>query len=243
VWRLLGGKGRTRVGAYASLLRIGRPDDVARVAAAAVERGYRAIKLHEYTVEALAATRAAVGPQVPIMLDTNCHWLTVEDAAAVARGLKPHGLAWLEEPLFPPDDFEGLARLRRDSGVPIAAGENLGNILDVRRICEAGAVDVVQPSLAKMGGITEIVKAIADARARGVRVVPHSPYSGPALAANLHVLAAADDEMLCEYRYGDLAVRPLGEAIVSRDGHIQVPDGPGLGIEVDLDAIAPYRAG
>ncbi len=241
LWKLLGGSGKPRVPAYASLLRIGRPDDVARVAVKALERGYRHIKLHEYTVEAVAAVRAAIGPDIPIMLDTNCHWMTVEDARAVAQKLAPHKLAWLEEPLFPPDDFEGLARLRREGGVPIAAGENLGNVLDLRRICEAGAVDVVQPSLAKMGGISEIVKAIADAQARGVRVVPHSPYSGPALAAAVHVLCAMPGGILCEHRYGDLAASPIGDAVLSRDGHLCVPDGPGLGIEVDQKAIETYR--
>ena len=155
--------------------------------------------------------------------------------------MQPYDLAWLEEPLYPPDDFEGLAWLRRETGVPIAAGENLGNVMDVRRITDAKAVDVVQPSLAKMGGISEVVKAIADAEQRGTRVVLHAPYSGPALIAAVHVIAAQKDDMLCEHRYGDLAAKPLGDWTEARDGHLRVPDGPGLGIEVDLAVIERYR--
>jgi L-alanine-DL-glutamate epimerase-like enolase superfamily enzyme len=241
VWRLLGGSGKTRVPAYASLLRLG-PQQVGKVAAAAVARGYRHIKLHEHSVEAVAAARAAVGTDLPLMLDTNCFWPTVDDALAVARALKPHNLAWLEEPLYPPDDFDGLKRLRREAGIPIAAGENLGNVLDVRRMAEAGAVDVAQPSLAKMGGISEVVKAIDAAQARGTRVVLHSPYSGPALVAAIHVIAAQPGEMLCEHRYGDLAANPIGSAGTAHDGHLDVPQEPGLGIEIDAAAVERYRS-
>jgi L-alanine-DL-glutamate epimerase-like enolase superfamily enzyme len=242
IWRLLGGAGRPRVEAYASLMRLG-PAHVGKVAADAAARGYRHIKLHEHSVEAVAAARAAVGRDVPLMLDTNCFWPTVEAAREAAQAMQPHGLAWLEEPLYPPDDFAALARLRRETSVPIAAGENLGNVMDIRHIAEAKAVDVVQPSLAKMGGISEVVKAIADAEQRGTRVVLHAPYSGPALIAAVHVIAAQQADMLCEHRYGDLAATPLGDWTEARDGFLRVPDGPGLGIEVDVAAIERYRVG
>jgi L-alanine-DL-glutamate epimerase-like enolase superfamily enzyme len=88
-----------------------------------------------------------------------------------------------------------------------------------------------------MGGISEVVKAIADAEQRGTRVVLHAPYSGPAL------IAAQQADMLCEHRYGDLVAKPLGEATEARDGFLRVPDGPGLGVEVDVAAIKRYRGG
>jgi L-alanine-DL-glutamate epimerase-like enolase superfamily enzyme len=241
LWRLLGGAGKARIPAYASLLALRKPDNVARVAAAAMERGYRHIKLHEHTVETVAAAREAIGPKIPLMLDTNCFWSSVEDARAAARQLQPHDLAWLEEPLYPPDDFEGLARLRREAGVPIAAGENLGNVLDVRRIVEAGAVDIVQPSLAKMGGVSEVRKAITEGESRGTRVALHSPYSGPALIAAVHVIAAHPGEMLCEHRYCDLAANPVGDWAVSHDGHLPVPNEPGLGFDIESKVIERYR--
>jgi L-alanine-DL-glutamate epimerase-like enolase superfamily enzyme len=245
IWRLLGGQNssgtpKARVPAYASLLRLG-PEQVGKVAAAALARGYRHIKLHEHSVEAVAAARAAVGRDVPLMLDTNCHWRSVEDGRAAARAMQPYGLAWLEEPLYPADDFEGLAQLRREGLVPIAAGENLGNVLDVRRIAQAQAVDVVQPSLAKMGGISEVVKAVAQARELGTRAVLHSPFSGPALVAAVHVIASGSGEMLCEHRYGELAARPFGDWTEAQDGYLRVADGPGLGIELDQRVVDRYR--
>jgi len=242
IWSLLGGAGKARVPTYASLLRLGA-EHIGRVAAEALARGYRHIKLHEHAVEAVAAARAAIGRDVPLMLDTNCCWPTVEDALAAARSMRAFDLAWLEEPLYPPDDFEGLAQLRREAGVPIAAGENLGNVMEVGRLAQAGAVDIVQPSPAKMGGISEVVKAIAAATRLGTRVVPHSPYSGPALVAAVHVIAAQPGEMLCEHRYGELAANPVGDWTQAHDGFLQVPGGPGLGIEIDEAVVERYQVG
>jgi L-alanine-DL-glutamate epimerase-like enolase superfamily enzyme len=174
------------------------------------------------------------------MLDTNCQW-DLDQALDMARRLRPYNLAWLEEPIFPPDDFEALAELRREAGIPIAAGENLGNLMDVRHIIAAEAVDVVQPDVAKMGGITEIVKALSLAEAAGVEAEPHSPLYGPALIATLHVLATMKRDSLCEFYYADLEANPIGDIATPRDGYLNVPTGPGLGIEVDETLLARYR--
>jgi D-galactarolactone cycloisomerase len=241
IHRLLGSSGKkTRVPAYASLLRIGTPEHVARVAAAAVGRGYRSVKLHERTGEAVAAAREAVGQDIALMLDTNCTW-TPDEAVAMARGLRGYGLTWLEEPVFPPDDYAALARVRREGGIAVAAGENLGNLQEVMRIIAAGAIDIVQPDPIKMGGITECWKALEFAADLGVGAEPHSPYYGPGLAASLHLIAAMPGEAMCEFYYADLAASPLGEMIYPQDGFLGIPDAPGLGISVDEDIVARYR--
>jgi len=239
---LLGGQRRSRIPTYASLLRYGTPELVARSAAEAVARGYAYVKLHESTVEAVAAARAAVGPGIALMLDTNCAW-TPDEAAAMARRLEPYDLAWLEEPISPPDDYAGLAGLRRTAKVPVAAGENAGNVNDINMMTGMSAVDVVQPSVTKIGGIDEMRRAIALAQARGVRVAPHSPYFGPGLIATLHVIATMDGDVACERFYCDLAASPLGEAIVAENGFMRVPDGPGLGVAIDERVIERYRIG
>lgn len=241
IHRLLGSDGKkTRVPAYASLLRIGTAEYVAKVASAAVARGYRSVKLHERTCETVAAARAAVGPDIDLMLDTNCTW-TPDEALAMAQRLQIYDLTWLEEPLFPPDDYAALARLRREGGIAVAAGENLGNVQEARRIIEAGAVDIVQPDPIKIGGITECRKALELAAGLGVRAEPHSPYYGPGLAASLHLIAAMPGEVMCEFYYADLAASPLGDMIYPRGGCLAVPDGPGLGISVDEEVVARYR--
>jgi L-alanine-DL-glutamate epimerase-like enolase superfamily enzyme len=241
IHRLLGGLGtKTRIPTYASLLRLGTPENVQRVCSAAVARGYKHIKLHERTVEAVAAAREAIGPQLPLMLDTNCTW-TAAGSIAMVRSLRKYDLKWLEEPLYPPDDFQALAALRREGGIPIAAGENLGNLNEFKQILDADAVDVVQPDVIKMGGITEVWKALQHALMRGVAVEPHSPYYGPGLIASLHMIAAMPGDAMCEFFYSDLETSPLGDVIYARDGQLRVPNGPGLGIDVDETVLARYR--
>ncbi len=241
VWQLLGGKGRKRVPAYASMLRLPTPALCAEVAATAVARGYRHVKLHQKTPEMAAAARAAIGPDVTLMVDTNCAW-TPDEAIVQARAMRPYDLAWLEEPITPPDDYDALARLRREVGVPIAIGENLGNPNDARWMARAGAVDVVQPSVVKHGGISDVWKMVAFAREQGIRCVPHSPFVGPGLIATIHIVAAMAEDEICEHRYCDLGASPLGDAVVQKDGWLDVPTGPGLGIEVDEAALDRYRA-
>jgi len=107
--RLLGGAARQKLRAYASLLRYGDPKVTARIAAEAVERGYRHVKLHEIEIAPVASARGATGADTAIMLDTNCPW-SLGEATAMAKALAPHDLFWLEEPIWPPEDFAALAR-------------------------------------------------------------------------------------------------------------------------------------
>ena len=243
IHRLLGGGGtKARIPAYASLMRM--PDDtcVAKVSEDAASRGYRHIKLHERTVEAVVAARGAVGPDIALMLDTNCSW-NADRAIDMARRLRRYDLTWLEEPVSPADDFEALGRIRREGGVPVAAGENLGTVNELRRIVAAGAVDYVQPDVTKIGGITELWKAVRFAAEQDAVLEPHSPLYGPGLIATQHVIAAMEHNAMCEFYYCDLGASPMGDAIRARDGFMRVPDGPGLGVEVDEAAIERYRVG
>ena len=238
--RLLGGATRTRIPTYASLLRYGKPDLVARYAAEAVGRGYTAVKLHEHLVETVAPGREAAGPGIALMVDTNCSWAP-DEALEMAQKLKVFDLAWLEEPVDPVDDYDSMAHIRRDTGVTVAAGENIGHASEARFAMERGALDIFQPSVTKIGGIVAMREAMAVAKSLGVRVMPHSPYFGPGLIATLHVIAACLPDAMCERFYCELEATPLGDAIAARDGHMTVPQGPGLGIEVDENVIARYR--
>ena len=159
-------------------MRYGSDDLVARNAARAVERGYRRIKLHEITVSEVAAARNAIGADTPLMVDTNCPW-SADEAISMARAFAPYNLHWLEEPVWPPDDYPALARVR-SAGVPIAAGENAGTPIEVKQLIDVANVDFVQPSVTKIGGVSEMQRLTALAAARGTKIAPHSPYSGPA---------------------------------------------------------------
>jgi D-galactarolactone cycloisomerase len=236
---LFGETKRDLIPTYASFLNYGTAERLEPELRAAVAQGYTHVKLHEHTLDMVAAARRVLGPGVGLMLDTNCAW-TLSEAIAMAQRMEEYGVQWLEEPIFPPHDYAALAELRRNTTIAIAAGENVGNAEEVTRVVAAGALDVFQPDAAKIGGLAEMREAIAIARAAGMRVQPHSPFFGPALVATLHVLATMDDA-LCERFYCDLEASVLGEAIDVRGGTMRVPQGPGLGVTVDEDVIGRYR--
>ena len=240
LYRLLGGSPRTDLPAYASLLRYGTTQAVAHYTGQALSRGYRHIKLHEITVPEVKAVRDVAGPDIPIMLDTNCPW-SVTEAIAMAHRLAPTGLTWLEEPVWPPENVGGLADVRRRGGIPTAAGENYGTVWDFRRAFEAGALDYAQPSITKIGGVTELRKVQVLAETFGVTVVPHSAYFGPGLLASIHCIAAMATETLVERFYCDFADNPLGDAIHPKNGRIAVPQGSGLGVDPDPALLQKLR--
>ena len=245
--RLLGGPATPPlVPGYASLLKYRDPDLVAEKVREALDEGYPAIKLHETGEPEVAAARAAMGEGVPLCVDTNCPW-TPAEAREMAARLAPYDLHWLEEPIFPPEDFEALARLQHESGIDLACGENACTAFEFRSMLDADAVRYAQPSVTKVGGVTEFRKVEVLAEARGVTVMPHSPYFGPGWLATLQLLAAMP-----------LTGRPGGswterfytrlEATLYPDfvspvegGRFRVPTGPGLGAEPDPDVIRDYR--
>ena len=166
----------------------------------------------------------------------------------MAARLRPYDLHWLEEPIFPPEDYRALARLQAESGVDLACGENACTAFEFRRLLAAGAARYVQPSVTKLGGVTEFLKVLALAEAAGVTVMPHSPYFGPGWLATLQLAAAMP-----------LAGRPGGpwiERFFTRleatlypglvspvdGGGFRIPGGPGLGAEPDPDVVREYRA-
>lgn len=237
--RLFGAAAPSAVPAYASLLRYGDPDVVARNVGAAVAAGYRAIKLHEITVSAVAAARQAAGPDVLLMNDTNCPWSPAE-ARAMARAMRGLDLHWLEEPVWPPEDFAALARLRAE-GVPIAAGENMASPTEFMHAFAAGALDVAQPSVTKIGGVSASRRVIALAEAHGVRVVPHCAYFGPGFLASVHLAASIPGGPPLERLFIDLDADLFGNLTHATDGAMTVPTGPGLGCDPDPAIIDRYE--
>jgi len=191
-------------------------------------------------VPEVKAGREASGPGIPLMIDTNCPW-TVREAIEMSRAFQPFDPLWVEEPVWPPEDVKGLAEVRRATGMSIAAGENVGNVADFKRLFEAGAVTYAQPSIIKVGGVTEMRKVLALAEAFGVEVVPHSPYFGPGLLASIQVLATLQKETTVERFYCDFAENPLGERIDARDGRIAVPQVAGVGADPDLKLLERLR--
>jgi D-galactarolactone cycloisomerase len=240
LYRLLGGSPRKALPAYASLLRYGEVAAVRQYVGRALERGYRHIKLHEIMESTIGAAREAAGPDIPIMVDCNCPW-TVAEAIQMARRLQPFNLKWLEEPVWPPEDHAGLARVQALGGIPTAAGEN-AMLPEFRSMLEAGALTYAQPSVTKVGGVTMMRKVMALAETHGVTVVPHSAYFGPGLLASIHCIAAMPGGGPVERYDADFAMNPLHDAILpDRNGCMAVPQGPGLGVDPDPAVVEKLR--
>jgi len=237
---LLGGARREQLDCYASLLRYADTALVARYCEQAVGEGFGAIKLHEISEPVIAAARAAVPKSAALLLDVNCEW-SVADAIAIGKRLAPMGLEWFEEPVFPPEDGVGLRAVGEACSIPIAAGENCCFATQFAALFDAGAVQYAQPSVTKVGGVTEFRRIAALAAERGVKLAPHSPYFGPGALATLHLLAVLAPDARFEYFYLQVDARLFGDLLAPKRGEIMVPQGPGLGADPDEDVVRRYR--
>ena len=166
---------------------------------------------------------------------------TVEQALSIADQVRPYDLLWFEEPVWPPEDFAGLAEVRKRCGLAVAAGENNMSALHFAQMMQAGAVDYAQPSVTKIGGVTEFMKVARLTEQYKTTLMPHSPYFGPGLLATIHMAAVTAAETMIEYSFADLGANPLGDAIMPVNGRIAVPQGPGLGRDPDMDVVERYR--
>jgi L-alanine-DL-glutamate epimerase-like enolase superfamily enzyme len=124
----------------------------------------------------------------------------------------------------------------------IAAGENAGTLADVAQLIGIAGVDYVQPSITKIGGISAMLEIAGMARRAGTKIAPHSPYFGPGLIATIHFAASRPEKPTIERFYLDLEASPLGEQVEAPGGFMRVPNGPGLGIDVDETVLRKYRA-
>jgi L-alanine-DL-glutamate epimerase-like enolase superfamily enzyme len=243
VYELLGGLCQSRLRVYASLLRYDTPSQVGQAVTGALTLGHTAVKLHQIDVESVVVAREVAGDAVDIMLDTNCPW-SVEDAIRIGRQLERFDLRWLEEPVWPPEDYAGLARVRAALRIPIACGENDATVFGFRELMAHGAADVVQPSVTKVGGLLEMKKIAVLAAAANVTLVPHAFYYGPGLAASLHLAAAIPGIPYVEFPGTPLVTSLTAEPIRSSGGAVNVPDRPGLGADPDPALLSryPYQA-
>jgi L-alanine-DL-glutamate epimerase-like enolase superfamily enzyme len=240
LYQLLGGTART-LELYASLVSYGNdPAEVHRQVSRARELGFRKIKLHENQVEAIAAARSALPVAAgELMVDVNCPW-SVSEASDIARQLQPLELTWLEEPVWPPDDVAGLAQVRRE-GVRLSAGENAAGVQGIKALLEQQAVDVLQPSVAKIGGIGAMLQVFALAREHGVKVVPHCFYFGPGLLAVAHLCTLLPEEVAVEVPFIEFE-RLLYPALAFTP-RMDLPAAAGLGFTPDVQVIEDYCIG
>ena len=242
VYQLLGGPAHDRLRAYASFSRYSRPEEVGKTSELVAEEGFTALKLHQVDVASVAAARNAVGDRFDIMLDGEPNWRP-DPVTAVrkCRELEKYNLYFYEEPVFPPDDYDGLAYVKARVSVPLAAGENEYTARGFNRLIELRAVDYLQPSVDKIGGILQEKKVFAMAGAFNLRVATHSMTIGPAMAATLHVCFSEPDAFIIETCVDVPEAPILAKSIAPPEkGFWKLPDGPGLGIEFDEKTLQKY---
>lgn len=258
LYKLWGGD-RAKVPAYASLIRLSTPEERARLALSLAEQGWQAIKLrlhHPTLAEDLATVeqvRSAVGDRMAIMVDANqaqssgnwqpgVRW-DYRRALATARALEELGCTWLEEPL-PRYAFRDLARLNAEVALPIAGGENNRGLHEFLQMLQEGVYDILQPESMVSGGVTELRKIGVLAEAFGKQVAPHHGGRGLGTVAHLHLIAAwphapylelLHDPPIGEYGHGFAMLQDPPR--VDAEGYVAVPQGPGLGVEIDRDLI------
>jgi L-alanine-DL-glutamate epimerase-like enolase superfamily enzyme len=153
--------------------------------------------------------------------------------------MKPYDPLWVEEPIWPAEDVDALEKLRKATGVPLAAGENATGTLEFARLVAAG-IDYVQPSAVKHG-LTAQWKICRKAEDAGATCVPHSPYFGPGYLATLHILAAKQKEVALERFFCDLGHVPYAKSVPIENGVVQIPDMPGLGPDPDEELMTRFK--
>ena len=254
---LIGGCRTTRIPAYASTGFFSDDPErqLAHMLAEAAGHPYAGAKIKigrgvRNDVERVREARQALGPEKLLMVDINGAY-TVDVALECARAIAPFDIHWIEEPL-PPGDFAGYAELRARSPIPIAAGEAHHTIRDFRALIDGRCLDIVQPSIPGVGGITEAKRIATLALAANLRLAPHVWGGAVGLAAACHFIAAQPASphvdhpphpQMLEYDMSDNALRTqlLETPLELEQGHVVLPKGPGLGIELDPATVERYR--
>jgi len=260
VYQLLGGAFRTEVQAYATGLYRQKSGDplryLAEEAAGYVAEGFKAVKLKvgfgvEEDAAVTRAVRLAIGADVALMVDAN-HAYDAVSAIRLGRKIEEYDIGWFEEPV-PPEDLAGYRAVKAALTIPIAGGECEFTRFGFRELLVSHAVDIIQPDTCAAGGLSECKKIADMAEAFGVRYNPHVWGTGIAIAASLHLLAGvpthtptslAPLQPMLEF---DRTEHPIRQAILTRPiehvgGMVRVPDGPGLGIEVNREALLSFAA-
>lgn len=252
LWKLLGEKRRPRPLAYASTLFRETPEAMAEAARGYIERGFKAVKFGwgvfgedpGRDVELVAAARETLGPDRLLMVDPGWYgagwkgpWKprTVDENVEMCRRLAAFQVRWIED-FIHPEKFDEYTEVRRRSGAPLAAGEQLATPWEFARLIEGGCVDVVQPDLTRCGGLTVGLQIARLAARHRVDLVPHSWLTDLLTAYSLHLAATLDGPGLIEFNVAQsrLTRGVCGGALeLNSDGTVDVPDTPGLGVEVD----------
>jgi L-alanine-DL-glutamate epimerase-like enolase superfamily enzyme len=249
IHQLMGGAVRDQVPVYASDLTPETQSQIMTNAKARVGEGYRALKFGwgglgqnvKDDARWVRELRRALGPEVDIMIDMGSP-VPFDDAVWLGRALAEEDVFFLEEPLSP-DDLDGFASLVDASPTPIATGEKETTRFGFRDLMERGKLRIIQPDIARVGGLTEMRRIAALAEVRNVRVIPHCWATDILVAATMHFLATQKEAPYQEFNVmaNPLRTELLQEPMRPKDGLLSVPQGPGLGLELNQETLETYH--
>ncbi len=237
---LIGKPKKKEFNAYASLFRYSDKKLVEKKCQESLDRGFKIIKLHEIKNDTIECARNYIGKKIPLMTDVNCAW-TYDEIVEKKDFLEKINLYWLEEPIFPPEDYQKLSELQKNCNISIAAGENSSTFFDFKKMIDAKAVSFSQPSVIKVGGISEMIKVINYSEKNKVPVMPHTAYFGPGFLASLHLASHTSLDTLIERFWLDLEEEFYPEFQLAKDGKYFLPKGPGLGLNFNEKKILKYK--
>jgi L-rhamnonate dehydratase len=250
VWKLLGGGFHQKMRCYASTLFGPTPKETGELGRRMADQGFTAVKFgwdpmgrdRETDHGLVREARKGIGPNVDLLIDAGLVW---DSKTALQRAIAfaEHDIYWLEEPLRP-DDYEGYRRLAESTPVRIAAGEEESNRQSFLDLMDKGKIDVVQVDLTRCGGFTEAMKIAALAWDRGLPVANHGFTTYINVTAALHWLNSIPNALICEFvteEETNLRESLTKQKLRAVDGYLPMPQEPGLGIELDEDAIQKYR--
>ncbi len=248
VHKLLGGSYVDKARAYASALMPETIEGVKKLVDANLAHGYTAMKFGwgplgydaKFDIALIQAARKAAGDGIEIMIDIGKRY-RLKPAMYVAKALEQLDIYWLEEPL-PAEDFAGYRTLAASTTMRIATGEEETGRTAFTRLINETHVDVIQPDMARCGGLTEAKKIASIAKDNNILCVPHAFKTGILVAASIHLIAAIPNAPFLEFSVTESPIRKgiLQDPFVMRDGYVEVPQKPGLGIELNQDVIKKY---
>jgi L-rhamnonate dehydratase len=249
VYQLLGGAFQEKIRAYASILFGKDGEETCEIGKKWVDRGFTAVKFgwapmgqsEKLDLELVEGARRGVGDENDVLIDAGCCWDTMT-AIRRSRQFEDYKILWLEEPLDQ-DNLEGYSKLTSVSRIPIAAGEGDSGRFAWRDLIERGGIHIAQIDIAR-NGFTEAVRIADMAEDHGLRVVNHFYTTGVNLAAGLHWLASRKTAFIFEYCVEETALRwevTRQKMEIDADGYVHVPEGPGLGIDLNEETIERYR--
>lgn len=246
VYELLGGAFRERVPVYATALYPDHPGRVRERAHEFASQGFKAMKIKvgfdlAKDIEMVEFIRAELGDSYALMTDANMGY-ELEVALKAADAFRARGIRWLEEPFFV-ESVEDHARFRAVSSMPVALGENLHTRFAFEGFVSRKAVDVLQPDVARAGGVSEVKQIAALAQKHRLPISLHTWGDAVALAASLHLATALENSEIMELDCTENPLRThlLQNPLTPADGFMKAPEGPGLGIDLDTKAITRYR--